>query len=661
MTQDATPATPLDAERLCHYARTEGRRFLADPNVTSIGVGHKVVDGRRTGPLCLQFTVRTKVRPETLGDGRIVIPPTLLVDGTPVPTDVLERDYRLAGALPVEPPAEPPAEPPTGTGAPYGPLGPGSAPIPEAAGPDRTRHQDPLMPGVSVGHEQGSAGTVGCFVVDRRTADRYVLSNWHVLQGVDGQAGDAVVQPGPYDGGASPADRIGALMRGHLGLLGDCAVAGVEERRLDPRILGLGVVPRRAAAPELGQVLVKSGRTTGVTRGLVRRVGVVVKLDYGDGEHQVGVVEIGPLKDADPAVQVSQEGDSGAVWMLAGEDGAATEVLVGLHVAGEAEGPDDHALACVATDVLDVLDVALPAQDPAEVEPRTRRGIGEGYDPGFLVSEVPVPELAPAVAGDAVELDGSPVVDYTHFSLSLSRSRRLARWVAWNVDGGGLLKLSRSSMTFRLDPRLPADVQTGEAVYAANRLDRGHLARRSDLLWGPRPEAARANSDSFYFTNITPQIEDFNQASKEGVWGRLEDALYEEVDVDALRVSVLAGPVLGPDDVAYREELVPREFWKVIVFAEGGLLRARAFLLTQRLTRLEALDREGRLELEPFRTWQVNLPDIEQRTGVVFPTVLHDADLSVELTVPHTPGEPGEPGRRPADRAPLRTVADIRW
>ena len=690
-----TDAEADTAEALCAYARTDGRRFLADPNITSIGVGRKVVDGRRVGPLCLQFTVRTKVRPETLGDGRIVIPPILTVDGVEVPTDVLERDYRLAAqpayantadtadtadmadtadTADMADTADPadtvrPAAPAPGTGP---ALRPGAVPIPEAAGPDRTRRQDPLVPGVSVAHVDGTAGTVGCIVVDRRTADRYVLSNCHVLQGVDGQAGDAVVQPGPADGGTAPADRIGDLVRGHLGLLGDCAVAGVGGRRVDPRILGLGVVPRRAAAPALDQTVVKSGRTTGVTRGTVRRVGVVVKLDYGDGEHQVGVVEIAPVKDAHPAAEISDAGDSGAVWLASRPDGSATDTLVALHVAGEADGPDEHALACPAPDVLDVLDVTLPAEDPEIAGSRARRRIGGGYDPGFLGQDVPAPALAETVRADAAVLDGSPQVDYTHFSLSMSRSRRLARWVAWNVDGGGRLRLSRSALRFRLDPRLPADVQTGAEVYAANRLARGHLARRSDLLWGPRDEAARANSDSFYFTNIAPQIEDFNQASQDGLWGRLEDALYAEVDVDALRVSVLAGPVLGSDDVPYREALVPREFWKVIVFAEGGILHARGFLLTQRLTRLEDLGREGRLELEPFRTWQVTLADLEERTGVVFPPVLHDADLPADAEtagVKERPGRAGagehpgttRPAGVPTERAPLRSPADIRW
>ena len=203
----------------------------------------------------------------------------------------------------------------------------------------------------------------------------------------------------------------------------------------------------------------------------------------------------------------------------------------------------------------------------------------------------------------------------------MSTSRRFARWVAWNIDGTAMRRLERSD-DFRLDPRVPADAQVGEELYADNRLDRGHLARRADLTWGTAAEAAQANSDSFFFTNITPQIDAFNQASRYGVWGRLEDALYEAVTVDRLRVSVFGGPVLHDDDREYRGVLVPREFWKVIAFEEDGALTARAFLLTQDLDPLEALD------LDEFETYQVPLADLASRTGVLLDPALASGEAS---------------------------------
>ena len=38
--------------------------YLQDPNINSVGVGHKVKDGRKTDDLVLQFTVGQKVAPE---------------------------------------------------------------------------------------------------------------------------------------------------------------------------------------------------------------------------------------------------------------------------------------------------------------------------------------------------------------------------------------------------------------------------------------------------------------------------------------------------------------------------------------------------------------------------------------------------------------------
>jgi endonuclease G, mitochondrial len=161
-------------------------------------------------------------------------------------------------------------------------------------------------------------------------------------------------------------------------------------------------------------------------------------------------------------------------------------------------------------------------------------------------------------------------------------------------------------------------------------------------VWGSLPVAKKANIDSFFFTNITPQMDDFNQSSRDGVWGRLEDAVFADVDVEDLKVSVFGGPVFRDDDRVYRGVPLPREYWKVLAFRESGRLKARAFLLTQNLDQLEAL------ELDEFRVFQTSLAELEARTGLAFPRVLRDADT---LAVPE------ELDRR----APLERTDDIRW
>src|SRR5687768_11110242 len=269
--------------------------------------------------------------------------------------------------------------------------------------------------------------------------------------------------------------------------------------------------------------------------------------------------------------------------------------------------------------------------------------VKSGFDAGFLGTDAGLPALTASGAGDAVELNGSTTIDYTHFSLAMSKSRKFAIWVAWNIDGGEMKALSRSNIPVIKDPRIPAEFQTGDELYRDNRLDRGHLARRADLCWGPKAEAQKANKDSFFFTNITPQMDDFNQSTKEGLWGRLEDAVLADVDVDNLKVSVYGGPVFNADDRVFRGVAIPREFYKAIAFVVDGELRCSAFLLTQNIVVAEALD------LDEFRVFQVSLTEVEKRTSFTFPAQLHAADTAAVQLLDET------------QRKPLGSLDEIRW
>lgn len=139
-----------------------------------------------------------------------------------------------------------------------------------------------------------------------------------------------------------------------------------------------------------------------------------------------------------------------------------------------------------------------------------------GFDTDFLGTPVELPILDPSIQDDALLFNGAEVIPYTHFSLTMSMARRFARWVAWNIDGSRIKLISRTNLAFTKDRRLPASAQVGNELFGENRLDRGHIARRADLLWGEMPEAQQANIDSFRYTNITPQMDDFNQSSKQG-------------------------------------------------------------------------------------------------------------------------------------------------
>jgi endonuclease G len=90
---------------LRRFLRTEGRRYLDDPNITSVGLGDRVVGGRRTDELAVQFTVAEKrSEPEALAAlGTTPVPDAVTLAGTRVPTDVLESRARAAPTRPSTP------------------------------------------------------------------------------------------------------------------------------------------------------------------------------------------------------------------------------------------------------------------------------------------------------------------------------------------------------------------------------------------------------------------------------------------------------------------------------------------------------------------------------------------------------------------------------
>lgn len=284
-----TPKDPLmaRARKVKHKAAS---RLMAYPNVTGLGVGYKIIQGRRTDAVCLRVYVSRKV-PETDLQPSEVLPRE--VEGIPV--DVIEAVFEIQ---------------PNGT-----------------SPDDHQERHDPLLGGISVGNlDTGHTGTLGGWAVDNSSGELLILGNWHVLcGGLDCAVEDRLVQPGPGDGG-SESDAVARLRRWALTELVDAAVGRLTgNRALLQRALGLGPVSD-VREPVLGLPVKKSGRTTGVTTGIIadEQASLVVH-GYPDGPrtfHNQIVIESNNNDD------VSQPGDSGSFWL------DEANWLVGLHFAG---------------------------------------------------------------------------------------------------------------------------------------------------------------------------------------------------------------------------------------------------------------------------------------------------------------------------------------
>jgi hypothetical protein len=220
------------------------------------------------------------------------------------------------------------------------------------------RRHRPLRIGTSVGHFRITAGTLGAFVTPRAGGDPLILSNNHVLANENrGRIGDAVLQPGAFDGGQNPDD-VAATLAGMVKLkrtgtnLVDCAVAapaaGVE---FDHRaIRGLGRLAGLGSEfLDSGTEVAKLGRTTGLTRGRVTAFeldNLVVGFDIGNLRFDNQVEVEGAAADE----PFSRGGDSGSLIV------DADRRAVALLFAGSDQGGSNNLGLTFANPIRAVLD-----------------------------------------------------------------------------------------------------------------------------------------------------------------------------------------------------------------------------------------------------------------------------------------------------------------
>ena len=174
----------------------------------------------------------------------------------------------------------------------------GTAPPPEQIVDREGWCSRPVPIGVSTGHPDITAGTIGCRVTDG--TNFYALSNNHVYANMNkASIGDNVLQPGTYDGGIDPDDAIGVLSayvpiifypRGINYV--DAAIALIDTDDFGNPLVGYATPPVEGyGAPSsvtllanidlIDQPVQKYGRTTGLQHGVVDAINFSGFIYYG--------------------------------------------------------------------------------------------------------------------------------------------------------------------------------------------------------------------------------------------------------------------------------------------------------------------------------------------------------------------------------------------
>ncbi|HKJ67354.1 MAG TPA: hypothetical protein VKA68_05320, partial [bacterium] len=146
----------------------------------------------------------------------------------------------------------------------------------------------PVPIGVSTGHPDITAGTIGARVQDE-SGNLFALSNNHVYADVnEANIGDDELQPGPYDGGSAPEDVIGQLTDYEPILFDgsnntiDAAIASTTSNLVGTSTPadGYGTPSATTKSASVGMAVRTFARTTGLTSGEVSEVNVTVDVCY---------------------------------------------------------------------------------------------------------------------------------------------------------------------------------------------------------------------------------------------------------------------------------------------------------------------------------------------------------------------------------------------
>lgn len=149
--------------------------------------------------------------------------------------------------------------------------------------------------------------------------------------------------------------------------------------------------------------------------------------------------------------------------------------------------------------------------DQTEERPNDNVNANTGYD-NVSVTGYEIPHLNDqnVYADHYVTMDGVQILNY---ALEWDNTKRHANWVAFTFDTTTSADNVKRTDAWSVDPKLPAEMQVQESDHKNDGFDKGHLCASEDRVY-----LKEANEQTFYYSNMSPQLNDFNG----GFWGKLE-------------------------------------------------------------------------------------------------------------------------------------------
>lgn len=193
-------------------------------------------------------------------------------------------------------------------------------------------------------------------------------------------------------------------------------------------------------------------------------------------------------------------------------------------------------------------------------------------------------------------------LEYDYYEVCYSEDHFQAFWTFHKLTKESINGNQKRTNNFKRDYRLLDPI--GSRDYRGSGFDRGHLVPAGDMKLNHT-----SMSESFYMTNMSPQISAFNS----GVWRALESGIRKEV-LKRGDAFVVTAPILNSlinYDRIWSSVSIPDEYYKIVYFPEDQSMIA--FLIPNK-------SQKG----HKYTEFRVTVDELEALTGFDFFSELPD-------------------------------------
>ncbi|MEL6926966.1 MAG: DNA/RNA non-specific endonuclease, partial [Bacteroidota bacterium] len=204
------------------------------------------------------------------------------------------------------------------------------------------------------------------------------------------------------------------------------------------------------------------------------------------------------------------------------------------------------------------------------------------------------------------------IIKHEYYGLSYSEEHEQAEWVAYELTRDRLNNnMVKRANNFRPDPK----IETGSATiydYKRSGYDRGHMVPAGDMAF-----SSRSMSQTFYMSNMSPQLRNFNG----GIWRELEENVRDWAR-RFRHLYIVSGPILTdrlPEHIGDNRVSVPKRYFKVILDVSEPELKGIAYIMPNETSS------------RPIDDYAVSIDEVEAQTGIDFFHHLLDDDKETVL------------------------------